>query len=90
MLKVSATLLLLAASLSGCGTTPRNPEIPRPKPVEAMQACAVQLCTLRPEIANLELADQLAMILACKIADAEAYRKCSAKQEALSEWMEAK
>lgn len=47
----------------------------------------MQLCTLRPEIANLELADQLAMILACHVADAEAYRRCALKQEALSEWI---
>lgn len=53
-----------------------------------MQPCSQQLCTLRPEIVNLELKDQLAMILACKIADAEAYRKCEAKQEALAGWVE--
>ena len=52
-----------------------------------MQPCSLQLCTLRPEIVNLDLPDQLAMILACKIADAEAYRLCSLKQETLAEWV---
>lgn len=54
-----------------------------------MQSCSVQLCTLRPEIVRLELADQLAMILACKLADAEQYRKCETKQQALVKWIEA-
>jgi len=52
-----------------------------------LQACQIQLCTLRPEIVNLEVKDQLAMILACKIADAEAYRKCEAKHDALAKWI---
>lgn len=52
-----------------------------------MQACQIQLCTLRPEIVNLDIADQFAMILACKIADAEAYRKCEAKHAALVKWV---
>ncbi len=49
----------------------------------------MQLCTLRPEIVNLELQDQLAMILACHIADAESYRRCALKQKTLSEWIKA-
>lgn len=52
-----------------------------------MAPCVIQLCTLRPEIVNLEFKDQLALLLACKIADAEAYRKCQAKQEALADWV---
>lgn len=43
---------------------------------------------LRPEIVNLELKDQLAMILACKVADAETYRRCEAKHAALVEHIE--
>lgn len=46
-----------------------------------------QLCTLRPEIVNLEVADQLAMILACHIADAEKYRRLEVKHAALVEWV---
>jgi hypothetical protein len=44
-----------------------------------MQACAA-MCKLRPEIVNLELEDQLAMISACHIADAIAYAKCGAEK----------
>lgn len=55
-----------------------------------MAPCQIQLCTLRPEIVNLEFKDQLAMILACKVADAEAYRRCEAKHRALAEWVSSK
>lgn len=79
--------MLLALSLLACTTLPPAPDLPRPLPVEAMQPCQRQLCTLRPEFVNLELADQLAMILACRIADAEAYRRCEVKQKALAEWV---
>jgi hypothetical protein len=53
-----------------------------------MQPCPVQLCTIRPEIVNLEIADQIAMLLACRIADAHTYFTCKAKQEAEAEWIE--
>jgi hypothetical protein len=53
-----------------------------------MSQCEIQMCTLRPEVVNLDSADQFAMILACHIADMEAYRKCQAKQEALATWIE--
>lgn len=52
-----------------------------------MEPCARELCKLRPEIVNLELSDQLAMILACHVANAESYRRCEIKQAALSEWI---
>jgi hypothetical protein len=52
-----------------------------------MQPCPAQLCTIRPEIVNLELADQLAMLLACRVADAATYFKCAAKQEAAADWI---
>jgi hypothetical protein len=52
-----------------------------------MQPCPMQLCTIRPEIVNLELKDQLAMLLACRIADAATYFKCSGKQAAAAEWI---
>lgn len=53
-----------------------------------MQPCAIQRCTLRPEFVNLSLADQAAMVLACKIADDHAFAKCSEKQRALAEWID--
>jgi hypothetical protein len=53
-----------------------------------MQRCPAQLCTLRPEVVNLDLADQIAMILACRIADAHTYFTCRAKQEAAAAWIE--
>lgn len=46
-----------------------------------------QLCTLRPEIVNLDVADQFAMLLACHIADAETYRRLAVKHAALVEWV---
>jgi hypothetical protein len=52
-----------------------------------MQACPAQLCTIRPEIVNLDLADQMAMLLACRIADAATYFKCSARQAAEADWI---
>lgn len=41
------------------------------------------MCTLRPEIVNLELEDQLAMIRGCHEADAIAYAKCGAEKLAV-------
>jgi hypothetical protein len=52
-----------------------------------MQPCQAQMCTLRPEIVNLDIEDQLAMILACHLADMEAYRRCEAKHKALVEYV---
>lgn len=52
-----------------------------------MQPCQAQLCKLRPEFVNLDLPDQLAMILACQIANAETFAKCAEKQRSLSEWI---
>jgi hypothetical protein len=44
-----------------------------------MQACAV-MCKLRPEIVNLDLEDQLALVRGCHEADAIAYAKCGAEK----------
>ena len=52
-----------------------------------MQPEPPQLCFLRPEIVNLEVQDQLAMLLACHIADAETYRRLEIKHRALSDWI---
>jgi hypothetical protein len=80
--------LLACLMLSSCATTGvQTPEIPRPQPLEAMEPCQPMLCKLRPEIVNLEFADQMALLLGCKEADAEAYRKCEVKQKALSDWI---
>lgn len=49
--------------------------------------CVVQLCTLRETFKDMSLEDQAAMILACRIADAEAYRACQVKQKALADWI---
>lgn len=43
------------------------------------------LCKLRPEVANLELKDQLAMVLACQIANAETLANCAAKKAAVED-----
>jgi hypothetical protein len=83
---VRVLVLASALILSACGTTPLAPD-PRPKPIEAMEPCSPQLCKLRPEVVNLELADQLAMILACHVSNAESYRRCEIKHRALTEWI---
>lgn len=57
--------------------------------MQAMAPCARQLCVLRPEFDGLSLDDQAAMLLACRIADAEAYRQCEIKQRALADWIRA-
>ena len=55
-----------------------------------MEANPPQLCKLRPEITQLDFADQLALILACKERDSEAYRKLEIKHAALRDWIEHK
>ena len=47
-----------------------------------MTRCS-DLCQLRPEIVNLSLEDQLAMVQACDIANAEAYARCAATKAAV-------
>lgn len=54
-----------------------------------MVPCVVQLCTLRETFKDLSLEDQAALILACRIADSEAYRACSVKHDALRSFIEA-
>lgn len=54
-----------------------------------MAPCARQMCVLRPEFDGLSLDDQAAMLLACRLADAEAYRACEVKQRALADWIRA-
>lgn len=73
--------------MSGCGTTPVVQGIQKPLPIEAMEAPPAQLCKLRPEIVALEIQDQLAMLLACHVADAETYRRLELKHKALVEWI---
>lgn len=51
--------------------------------------CVVQLCTLRETFKDMSLEDQAALILACRISDAEAYRQCEVKQRALIDWINA-
>lgn len=55
-----------------------------------MEPCAIQLCKLRPDITQLDFPDQMALLLGCKEADAEAFRRCSLKQASLTSWIERK
>ena len=80
--------LALALSSYGCSTTPVSPEIPRQKPVEAMQAEPATMCQLRPEIVNMAIEDALALIYGCRVMDAETYRRLEAKHGALRTWIE--
>ncbi len=58
------------------------PPAPCVLPTEAMQPCAA-MCSLRPEVVNLELEDQLALIRGCHEADAAKYGKCGAEKLAV-------
>jgi hypothetical protein len=76
--------------ISGCATT-KPPLILKPErvqPTQAMEPCQRQLCVLRESFDNLTLDEQGAMLLACRIADAEAFRSCSIKQDSLRRWIE--
>ena len=53
-----------------------------------MLQCRRDLCVLGPGFRNLTLEDQAAMVLACRIADAEAYRTCEARHRQLVDWVE--
>jgi len=52
-----------------------------------MQPCARRLCTLGPGFGNLSLEDQAAMIANCRALDAEAFRVCEARHDALVKWI---
>lgn len=62
--------------------------MPRQKPVEAMQPEQATLCQLRPEIVNMAIEDALALIVNCRVMDAETYRRLEAKHGALRTWIE--
>lgn len=66
--------------------------MPRAKPVQAMAKCrtpsVTEACRFRPEFANLELADQLAMIGNCIEVTAAVLWECDEKQSRLVEWIE--
>lgn len=52
-----------------------------------MQPCQRQLCVIRDSFDGLTLDEQGAMLLACRIADSEAYRTCEAKHSALVDFI---
>jgi hypothetical protein len=52
-----------------------------------MQPVTADTCKLRPEIVNLELPDQAAMILACEIATADIRRQWRIKHGCLVEFI---
>lgn len=54
-----------------------------------MVPCERKLCTLRPEFDGMTLDDQAALLLACRLADSEAYRQCEVKQRALADFIRA-
>jgi len=53
-----------------------------------MQAEPRQLCQLRPEIVNMDISDALALILNCRVVDAERYRVLERKHGELRNWIE--
>ena len=60
--------------------------------MQALQACRIQsaidACKFRPEFAQLELPDQLAMIFNCVQVTGAVLWECSEKQGRLAEWIE--
>lgn len=52
-----------------------------------MEHKPAQLCRLRPEFKDLELADQAALILGCRLADAEYARLLERKHKELADWI---
>ncbi len=91
-----AVLASLSILIGGCATQPSSretpPTLPRAKPVQALAACRTQsvadACKFRPEFAQLELADQLAMIGNCIEVTGAVLWECSAKRDRLAEWIE--
>lgn len=49
-----------------------------------------QLCQLRPEIVDMAIEDALALILNCRVVDAERYQRLSRKHAELRKWIEGK
>lgn len=69
-------LVIACLLISSCASTPQaRSRQPCNKPVEAMQHKAMQMCQLRPEFVDMELKDQAAMVLNCRIVDAEDRRR---------------
>lgn len=65
---------------------------PRAKPSQALQPCALdkvaRACKFRPEFANLELRDKLAMMANCFEIVGPELRECSAKRDRLGEYIQ--
>lgn len=73
--------LALALATTSCAlTTKQSPVSP---PAECLQPVVTQDCTLRPELVNLDLPDQLAMILACEVTNGKIKREWQAKHRCL-------
>jgi len=86
---VKHALLVACLMISGCAST-KPPLIVKPEripPAQAMEPCKRQLCELRETFKDMSLDDQAALILACRIADSEAYRTCEAKHSALVDFI---
>lgn len=52
-----------------------------------MQPVLIQDCTLRPELVNLDLPDQAAMVLACEIVNSQIKREWRQKAICQTEWI---
>ena len=88
MVKLLALTAVSALTFGCASTPPALPDVPRQKPVAAMQAEPAVLCQLRPEFDNLVLADQLAMVDNCTALRAEQYRRLERKWGELRGWIE--
>jgi hypothetical protein len=67
---------------------------PRVEPVQAMESCNLErvrlACKFRPQFANLEERDKLAMMANCFEIVGPELRACAEKQGRLTEWIRAK
>nr|PZN73788.1 MAG: hypothetical protein DIU57_19735 [Pseudomonadota bacterium] len=90
-MKAAAVLMLALLPLSGCVSTPAQPETPQPlpraKPSECLQACRVNSCTLPHWFDQATLEDQAALLLNCSIVNAYEARECARRQGCLAEWI---
>ena len=81
-------LILGLVLISGCGGTQQlAPDIPRQKPVAAMEPEPRLLCTLKPEFDNMTREDQAALVDNCHALDSEQYRRLERKFLSLVDWI---
>lgn len=89
----TSALILVAALLTACVSTPRYletpPALPRAKPSEDMAPCVVNSCVLPSWYDEASEADQASVEMNCAIVNAAAARECARRHARLAEWISA-